>query len=70
MNLDQDDYEVEKILDKKVFNGKTLYLVKWKHFPVSDATWESNKILLSAKDKIKQFKSTKKASENLTDIKL
>lgn len=25
--------EVETIMDKKVFNGKTLYLVKWKKFP-------------------------------------
>jgi len=26
--------QVEKILGKKVFNGKTLYLVKWKNYPL------------------------------------
>ena len=43
LNVDEGDearlqlrYEVERILDSK--NGQ--YLVKWKHLPVDDATWE------------------------------
>jgi len=52
---------VEKILDKKVFNGKTLYLVKWKNYPIEEATWECNKLLANVKDKIREFKYSKRA---------
>jgi hypothetical protein len=33
-------YTVEKILGKKVINKKVHYLIKWKHFPDSDNTFE------------------------------
>lgn len=36
-----DVYEVEKIIKKRHHRTKgDLYLVKWKHFPTSDNTWE------------------------------
>lgn len=39
-------YIVESILDKKKIRGAIHYLVKWKGFPVSDATWEKRITLI------------------------
>lgn len=33
-------FDVEKILDKRVRNGKAEYLVKWKGYSKSESTWE------------------------------
>ena len=34
-----DDYTAEAILGKKVELGKTKFLVKWRGYPASEATW-------------------------------
>jgi len=34
------EYEVERILNKRVRGGKTEYLIRWKHFKAEDDTWE------------------------------
>jgi transposase InsO family protein len=36
----EDEYEVEKILDKRRSNGRFEYLVKWVGYPYHQATWE------------------------------
>jgi hypothetical protein len=36
----EEEYEVEKILDKRKHYGKTQYLIKWKGYPLSEASWE------------------------------
>lgn len=36
----EEDYVVEKILDRRVIKGKTQYFLKWKGYPDSDNTWE------------------------------
>ena len=36
----RDEYEVEKILDHRIKNGKEEYLTQWKGCPISQATWE------------------------------
>jgi hypothetical protein len=45
-----ENYIISKILDKKVEDGKTLYLVKWKGYKDNEATWESSKIFDRTKD--------------------
>ena len=40
-----DEYEVEKIVDKRVKNGKVEYKIKWVGYPMSDCTWEPLKNL-------------------------
>nr|CAB3228082.1 chromobox protein homolog 1-like [Phallusia mammillata] len=35
-----DEYEVERVVDKKIVKGKIQYLIKWKGFSDSDNTWE------------------------------
>ena len=57
VNPDEDDYEVEKIMDKRVAKkGKVEYLVKWKNFddPV-DYTWEPVNNLEDVKDMVAKF---------------
>jgi hypothetical protein len=27
------EYDVEKVMDKKISKGKIFYLLKWKHYP-------------------------------------
>lgn len=39
-----DTYIISKILNKKVENRKTFYLVKWKGFKEDEATWEPSSI--------------------------
>ena len=35
---DEEEYEVEEILDKRKHYGKTQYLIKWKEYPLSEAS--------------------------------
>jgi len=36
----EEEYEVEEILDKRTRYGKIQYLIKWKGYPLSEASWE------------------------------
>ena len=35
-----DEYEVEKIVDKRTKNGKEKYKIKWVGYSMSECTWE------------------------------
>lgn len=39
------EYEVESILDKRLFHGKLQFKIKWKEFSVEEATWEPMEVL-------------------------
>ena len=49
------EYEVEKIIGKRVNKNRKYYKVLWKGFPESEATWEPVKNLNGARDLIKEF---------------
>src|SRR4051795_730229 len=48
------EYEVERILDKRIRYNKLQYLVKWKGYNLKDATWEPNSFLGNAQDLIQE----------------
>ena len=50
---------VEAILDKKLVRKKSYYLVKWKGYPLHDATWEPLENLKNTMEKVKEFELTR-----------
>ena len=55
---EQDEYEVESIIDKRIHRKKTEYLVKWKQYPDYESTWEPLTNLQNAKAAISAFEKT------------
>jgi len=50
-----EEWEVEKILNKKKTRGITKYLVRWKGFTAEGNTWERKENLKNAEELIKEF---------------
>ena len=48
-------YEVEKIMDRRIVRGKKEYLIKWKGYPESQSTWEPNSHLTYIQELVKKF---------------
>ena len=66
-----DEYEVEKIVDKRTKNGKEEYKIKWVGYSMSECTWEPLKNLENIKKMIDDYNmklnlkdSLKKSSDN------
>ena len=53
----QEEYEVEAILDKRILRNMPQYLIKWKGYPLHNVTWEPVHYLTNAQQKIKEFES-------------
>jgi len=51
----QEEFEVQEVLDSKKIRGKLLYLVFWRGYPPSEATWEPARNLVHAQDLVNQF---------------
>lgn len=56
-------YEVEKIVEDRVKNGKRQYLIKWVGYPESENTWENEDNILSS-DLIKKYQDFKQIKNN------
>jgi len=52
----EEEWEVERILNKRKVRGKDKYLVHWKGFTAESDTWEGRKNLENAKEAIEEFK--------------
>jgi transposase InsO family protein len=52
------EYEVEKILDKRVHRRRTEYLVKWRGYDQFESTWLPAKELTHAKEALQEFENT------------
>ena len=51
----EEEYEVEKILNKRKMWGKDKFLVWWKEYTVETDTWEERENLENAKELVKEF---------------
>jgi len=51
----EEEWEVERILNKRRVRGKDKYLVRWKGFTVESDTWERRENLENAKEAIEEF---------------
>lgn len=60
-DVEPEEYTVEKILDKRVRQGRIEYLLKWKGYPDSENTWEP-KENLDCPELINDFEEKKKKS--------
>ena len=57
--MNEEEYEVEAILDKKLVQHRLQYLVKWLGYPLHDATWKPLENLTNAQQILKDFESTR-----------
>jgi len=51
----EEEWEVERILNKKKVRGRDKYLVRWKGFMAESDTWEGRENLKNAKEAIEEF---------------
>jgi len=53
---EEEEFEVEKILNKRIVRGKEKFLVRWKGYTAEEDTWESRKNLKNTKELVEEFK--------------
>ena len=51
----EEEFEVEKILNKRTIRGKEKFLVRWKGYMMEENTWESRENLENAKELVEEF---------------
>jgi len=51
----EEEFEVEKILNKRVVRGKEKFLVQWKRYTAEGDTWESGENLENTKKLVEEF---------------
>jgi len=51
----EEEFKVEKILNKRTVRGKEKFLVRWKGYTVEEDIWESRKNLKNIKELVKEF---------------
>jgi len=62
----EEEWEVERILNKRKVRGKDKYLVRWKGFMAESDTWEGRENLENAKETIEEFK--KEYRQDMEDV--
>eukprot|EP00826_Nyctotherus_ovalis_P036813 TRINITY_DN3299_c0_g5_i1.p1 TRINITY_DN3299_c0_g5~~TRINITY_DN3299_c0_g5_i1.p1 ORF type:complete len:174 (-),score=41.56 TRINITY_DN3299_c0_g5_i1:44-565(-) len=65
-----EEFEIEKILDKKIFRKQEFYKIKWKNYPEAESTWEPLENLLNVYDLVAQFESKQTQSDSHIDLSL
>ena len=51
----EEEFEVEKILNKRTVRGKEKFLVRWKGYMAEEDTWENRENLENAKKLVEEF---------------
>lgn len=59
VSIENNEYEVERILGDRIFRGKKQFLVLWKGYPEDEATWEPLENLSGSKEAIQDYNALK-----------
>lgn len=59
LGVADNEYEIESILFDETFGNKTMYLVKWKNYPMDQCTWEPYRNLTNCQDILIEYQSNK-----------
>ena len=51
----EEEFKVEKIINKRTVRGKEKFLVRWKGYTVEEDTWENRENLENAKELVEEF---------------
>jgi len=51
----EEEFKVEKILNKRVVKGKEKFLVQWKGYIVEENTWKRRENLKNSKELVEEF---------------
>jgi len=51
----EEEFEVEKIINKRTVRGKKKFLVRWKGYMVEEDTWENRENLENTKELVEEF---------------
>ena len=63
----EEEWEVERILNKQRIQGKDKYLVQWKGFMAESDTWEGRENLRNAREAIEEYE--KEYQQDMEDIR-
>lgn len=64
----EDEFVVEKILDKRISKGHVYYLIKWQGFSDQDNTWEPEENLADCPELIVDFETRSKDQSELATV--
>ena len=56
-SINEIEYEIEKIIGKRIIKGEIEYKVKWLGYDESQSTWEPMENLINAKEAIKEYEN-------------
>jgi len=51
----EEEFKVEKIINKRTIKGKEKFLVRWKGYMVEEDTWENRENLENTKELVEEF---------------
>jgi len=69
--IDNDvEYEVEEVLDSRMYRRKLQYLVKWKGYPHEDNTWEPEDNMQQSQQAVQDFHKKHPAAPRRIDARL